>query len=40
MERFEEKNNEDNEEVKDFGDESSHKIRMLGCYMGWKEDVN
>ena len=40
MKRLEEKNNEDKEEVLDFGDESSHKIRMLGCYMGWKEDVN
>ena len=38
--RLEEKNNEDKEEVLDFREESSHNIRMLGCYMGWKEDVN
>jgi len=22
-----------------FGEEGSGKIRMLGCWMGWKEDV-
>ena len=33
-----ERNNDDKEEF-DFGDESSDKIRMLGCYMGFEEDV-
>jgi hypothetical protein len=39
MLRLEEKNNDDKEEVLEFGEDSSDKIRMLGCYMGWKEDI-
>ena len=36
---FEEKNNEDKEEFLNFGEDDSGEIRMLGCWMGWKEDV-
>ena len=39
MERLEERNNEDKEEVLEFGEEAGSSIRMLGSYMGWKEDV-
>ena len=35
MKRLEEKNNEDKEKVLEFGEVSSHGIRILGCYMGW-----
>ena len=37
---FEERNNDDKEERLDFGEEESKKIRMLGCWMGYKEDVD
>ena len=40
MNRFEEKNNDDKEETLDFGEESSGGIRMLGSWMGWKQDVD
>ena len=40
MDRFEEKNNDDKEEVLEFGKRESGKIRMLGSWMGWKEDVD
>ena len=39
MGRFEEKNNDDKEEVLEFGSEESGKVRMLGSYMGWKGDL-
>ncbi len=39
MNMFEERNNEDIEEILNFGKEDSKKIRMLGCYMGEKEDT-
>ena len=39
MGRFEEKNNDDKEEVLEFGSSESGRIRMLGSFMGWKEDV-
>ena len=39
MNMFEERNNEDKEEILNFGKEDSEKIRMLGCYMGEKEDT-
>ena len=35
MARFEERNNDG----KDFGTKEGGKIRMIGCWMGWKEDV-
>ena len=37
---FEERNNDGKEESLDFGEEESGKIRMLGCWMGWKQDVD
>ena len=40
MARFEERNNNDKEEVLDFGAEGSGGVRMLGSWLGWKEDVN
>jgi hypothetical protein len=40
MARLEEKNNEDKEEVLEFGEEEGYSIRMLGCYMGYKEDIS
>ena len=40
MARLEERNNEDKEEVLEFGEEAGNRIRMLGCFMGWKEDVS
>ena len=39
MARFEERNNEDKEEEVRFGTEESGKIRMLGVWLGPKEDV-
>ena len=39
MERFEEKNNDDKEEEIIFGTEESDKIRMLGSWLGPKEDI-
>ena len=39
MEAFEEKNNDDKEEELVFGTEEGEKIRMLGSYIGRKEDV-
>ena len=40
MASFEERNNDDKEEVLDFGSETAGTVRMLGCWMGWKEDVD
>ena len=42
MARLKEKNKDDKEEVLEFVDveEESNNIRMLGCYMGWKKDVD
>ena len=37
---FEERNNDSKEESLIFGKEGSGKIRMLGSWMGWKEDVS
>ena len=37
---FEERNNDGKEERLVFGEEESKKIRMLGCWMGWSEDVS
>ena len=39
MSRFEERNNDDKEEELPFGREGSSGIRMLGCWLGWNEDV-
>ena len=39
MNAFEEKNNDDKEEELAFGTEDGEKIRMLGSYIGRKEDV-
>ena len=39
MERYEEKNNEDKEEILEFGSEEGKKIRMLVSWMGAKEDI-
>ena len=39
MSWWEEKNNDDKEEKLEFGQEGSGEIRMLGCWMGWQEDV-
>ena len=39
MERYEEKNNEDKEEILEFGSEEGKKIRMLGSWMGAEEDI-
>ena len=36
---WEEKNNDDKEEKLEFGQEGSGDIRILGCWMGWEEDV-
>ena len=38
MNQFEKRNNDDMEEVLDFGTEEGEKIRMLGCYVGEDED--
>ena len=40
MNAFEERNNDNKEETLDFGTEEGNKIRMLGSWMGWEEDVN
>ena len=40
MASFEERNNDGKEEVLEFGTEESKKIRMLGSWMGWKEDID
>lgn len=40
MGRFEERNNDDKEEYLEFGSPESEEIRMLGCYMGMKKDVD
>ena len=37
---FEERNNDGKEEELLFGTEDSGKIRMLGSWMGWREDVS
>ena len=37
---FEERNNDDKEEKLVFGKEGSGKVRMLGSWMGWREDVD
>ena len=39
MNSLEERNNDDKEEHLEFGEEEAEKIRMLGCYIGAKEDV-
>ena len=39
MAMFEERNNDDREEELIFGGGESGNIRMLGSWMGWKEDV-
>ena len=39
MGEFEERNNDDKEEALVFGVEEGGDIRMLGCWMGWKQDV-
>lgn len=39
MSKFEEKNNDDKEEELVFGTEEGEKIRMLGSYIGNKEDI-
>ena len=36
---FEERNNDDKEEVVEFGSEESGNTRMLGTWLGWDEDV-
>ena len=40
MGRWEERNNDGKEEVLEFGTEESGGIRMLGSWMGYKEDVS
>ena len=40
MNAFEERNNDNKEETLDFGKEEGNKIRMLGSWMGWQEDIN
>ena len=40
MNAFEERNNDNKEETLDFGNEEGNKIRMLGSWMGWEEDIN
>ena len=39
MGKFEERNNDDKEEVLEFGTEESNEIRMLGVWLGEEEDV-
>ena len=39
MEWFEEANNDGKEEILELGSGESGKIRMLGSWMGWKEDL-
>ena len=38
MGNFEEKNNEDKEEMALFGSEDAEQIRILGCWLGPKAD--
>ena len=40
MSKNEDKNNDNKEEILNFGGEESGKIRMLGSWMGWKADVD
>ena len=40
MGRFEERNNDGKEEELFFGGGDSGQVRMLGSWMGWKEDVD
>ena len=40
MASFEERNNDGKEEELDFGEESAEGVRMLGCWMGWKKDID
>ena len=40
MNRFEERNNDNKEEAVDFGSDESGGVRMLGMWLGWKEDVD
>lgn len=40
MGEYEERNNDDKEEYLEFGTIESEEIRMLGCYMGAKKDVD
>ena len=37
---YEERNNDDKEEVLDFGKDGTGKVRMLGSWMGWKADID
>ena len=37
--KFEERCHDGKEEVLDFGTEEGGKVRMLGCWMGWEEDL-
>ena len=39
MGMFEERNNDDKEELLIFGEEEGDKVRMLGCYIGVNEDL-
>ena len=39
MNCFEERNNNEKEETLDFRTKDSKKIRMLGSWMGWEEDL-
>ena len=39
MGNWEEKNNEDNEEMALFGLEDTEQIRILGCWLGPKADI-
>ena len=39
MGRWEERNNEDKEEVLEFGTEEGDEVMILGSWMGEKEDV-
>ena len=39
MSRFEERNNDDKEEELPFEREGSSGIRMIGCWLGWNEDL-
>ena len=40
MNSLEERNNDEKEEVIYFGEEEGGKVRVLGCYLGAKEDGN
>ena len=40
MGSFEERNNDDKEESLEFGSDESGRVRMLGTWLGWKEDVD